>query len=322
MNFRTAFALTLGAVALLPLAAHAQSSFNLSGRVDLGLRHDSAIDAATGSKIGTRMASGTNSNIALTGTEELGGGMAAFFNIEHRFNASNGAVSDPSSFWNEISVVGLRGSMGSVQLGRQDGPIFYGLSPDAFYGDYVGGRGERKAGADDKFNNGVLYMSPTVNGVQLILGATVDKGAPIGGLQPDRARAGALRYSNGAFTASTALAKRFNGDTAYGVGGTYNFGVATLLFVAGRNDGEGIVGLSDGKRTTLDIGTIVPVSAQGSVRAKYNTDKRGASTTRNLGLGYLHDLSKRTNLYVTGSQTKVTGASATEAMDMGIVHRF
>lgn len=312
----------LATVSLASLSAMAQVTpgVQVYGRVDLGLRHDTARDAS-GSKIGTQVATATNNGLGLMGTEDLGSGNSAFFRIEHRFNADTGAVVDNSAFWSEIAVVGLQGRYGTLQLGRQDGPIYYGLSPDAFYGDYVGGRGERKAGADDKFNNGALYISPAWNGVQLYLGGTADRVVASNGQVLDHAKAAALKYQQGPLMLSAAVAKRFNGDTAWGGGASYDTSVATLLFVAGRNDGKGYAGLSDGIRTTLDIGAIVPIG-QGSFRVKFNHDKRETATTRNVGLGYLYDLSKRTNLYLTGSNTRVTGQSATNAFDLGIVHRF
>lgn len=315
------------AAAAMPLSAQAQapvtatSQVQLYGRVDLGVRHDTTRDPATGRKYGTRLDTATNNSVGIQGREDLGGGLQAYFQLEHRFRADTGSVADPSSFWNEISVLGLRGSWGALQVGRQDGPIFYGLSPDAFYGDYVGGRGERKAGADDKFNNGLMYFSPLWGGTQLIIGTVAERPVAADGREMDRARAAALVYRAGPLMVSGAVSHRFNGDLAWGVGSTYYLGDVQLLFVAGRNDGKGMAGLTDGKRTTLDVGTIVPVGP-GTLRAKYNHDKRETATTRNYGLGYLYDLSKRTNLYLTGSHTRITRQGSSTAFDLGIVHRF
>ena len=45
------------------------------------------------------------------GTEELGGGLKVFFNIEHRFLAQDGTV-DGAKFCPGLPVVGLEGDFG------------------------------------------------------------------------------------------------------------------------------------------------------------------------------------------------------------------
>ena len=88
-------------------------------------------------------------------------------------------------------MVGLRGGFGQVSLGRQGGP--FGVAPDldAFGGDTVGGRGERKAGADDKYNNSIVYWTPTLGGFSAAIGAALAEGAP--GLKTGAS--GVVRYA-------------------------------------------------------------------------------------------------------------------------------
>ena len=317
------------AAGLSATAAFAQSNVTMYGRVDLGLRYESA-----DSKPSTQMESGTYSALGFKGQEDLGGGLKAFFQMEHRMDASTGANKDTESFFNDISVIGLSGDFGTVRLGRSDNTFDIAADPDAFGGDYVGGRGNRRAGADEKWNNGVMYFTPEMYGFQAVLGTSLSERAEFGnGERQKNPVAVAVLYKNGPLTSSLGYMQRANQDKVVGGSATYDFGVAKTFMTVAHNDGKGngqmVDGEQDGKRTTYDLGVAVPVTAAGSVRAKYNFDRKdlhavgGVLTkTHDLGLGYWHNLSKRTQLYVTGNVEKIEGQKTTRAMDMGVVHDF
>lgn len=321
------------AAGLSAASAFAQSGVNLYGRVDLGLRYESAKNLPS-----TQMESGTYSAIGFKGQEDLGSGLKAFFQMEHRIDASTGANKDADSFFNDISVIGLSGDFGTVRLGRSDNNFNLAADPDAFGGDYVGGRGNRRAGADEKWNNGLMYFTPEMYGFQAVIGTSLSENGMLVDAQDNEARAKnpfavSVLYKNGNLTSALGYMQRANQDKVVGGSTTYDFGVAKAFFTAAHNDGKGngliVDGEQDGKRTTYDLGVTVPVSAAGSVHAKYNFDRKdlksfnGALTkTHDLGLGYMHNLSKRTQLYVTGNVEKIEGQKTTRAMDMGVVHNF
>ena len=325
------------AAAMVAAPSFAQSDVSLYGRVDLGLRYESAKNQPT-----TQMDSGTYSAIGFKGQEDLGGGLKAFFQMEHRLDASTGANKSNASFFNDISVIGLTGNFGTVRMGRSDNTLDIAADPDVFGGDFVGGRGNRRAGADEKWNNGVMYFTPEVAGFQAIVGAALGENASFTDGSREKNPLGlTVLYKNGNLTSALGYMQRANQDKAYAGSATYDFGVAKTFLTVARNDGQGngqivddgvmVNGVqeADGKRTTYDLGVAVPVSAAGSVRAKYNFDRRdlnafnGALTkTHDLGLGYWHNLSKRTQLYVTGNVEKIEGLKTTRAMDFGMLHNF
>lgn len=282
----------------------AQSSVTVYGRVDLGVRHES------GAAKNNSVATGSFNAVGFRGVEDLGGGLNAYFDLQHRFAADTGVANTP--FWDEISVVGLRGSFGQIQLGRQGGPFGVGPDPDAFGGDYVGGRGERKAGADDKYNNGVVYSLPAMGGFSAAIG--VAESTPT---DDRRATSGFVKYASGPLMVSASLAARANGDDAWGLGATYDFGAAKLFLAVANNNGD----VSGAERKTFDIGVAVPMGA-GSVRAKFNNDDVNGVKTRNIGLGYWHDLSKRTMVYGTLGNEKTDGFDNINRFDLGIRHDF
>ena len=99
--------------------AMAQSSVTLYGLADASVQYLTHVNS-TGDSV-VRMGTGglSQSRFGVNGTEDLGGGNAAIFRLENRFDLNNGQ-SDPSlPFWN-TAFVGLKSaSVGSLTLGRQ-----------------------------------------------------------------------------------------------------------------------------------------------------------------------------------------------------------
>ncbi|UUZ48658.1 porin [Massilia sp. B-10] len=66
----------------------------------------------------------TQSRWGIKGSEELGGGLSAFFVIEGGIHADNGTSTQNNTLFGRTSIVGLRGGFGAVSLGLQDTPLF------------------------------------------------------------------------------------------------------------------------------------------------------------------------------------------------------
>ena len=109
--------LALAVLGTLAGAAAAQSSVTLYGRVDLSVARNLGTDYIV-------MQNGSGSRLGVRGVEDLGGGLKATFNIEHRFQADNGVASPTANaaaaaprFWHGRSIVGLQGNFGE-EIGR------------------------------------------------------------------------------------------------------------------------------------------------------------------------------------------------------------
>ena len=106
--------------ALAAVAAHAQSSVQVYGLVDAGVRNDSKTAAApaTGATGLTAFANGVlnTSRFGFKGTEDLGAGMKANFVLESGFKPGTGAGS--ASLFDRRAAAGLSGDFGRVDLGR------------------------------------------------------------------------------------------------------------------------------------------------------------------------------------------------------------
>jgi len=123
-------AATVLAMSLATGAACAQSNVTVSGWLSLGIVK----------KTGSGVAIGTieRSNIAFSGSEDLGNGLAATFKLSHRFDMDTGTVEAGDSirpFWKGESTIGLKGGFGAVRFGRALTPLWAQTwNPDPWYG--------------------------------------------------------------------------------------------------------------------------------------------------------------------------------------------
>jgi predicted porin len=115
-----------GAMALCAAApAMAQTSaVTLYGIVDVAVRTQTGLTASYArSPSDTRVVAsgiGPTSRWGLRGSEDLGGGLRATFNVESGLNIDTGSNANSSTFFDRASTVGLAGSWGSVTIGRQN----------------------------------------------------------------------------------------------------------------------------------------------------------------------------------------------------------
>lgn len=101
-------------------AVQAQSSVTLAGIVKGGLTSTRYAGGAAGNGSATSIADGS-SRFLLIGREDLGGGLAAQFQVDTRFRVDdNGAAPTSSPLATGNSFVGLAGGFGQVRLGKLD----------------------------------------------------------------------------------------------------------------------------------------------------------------------------------------------------------
>lgn len=177
------------AIAALPLAAHADVTVYgfLSGGVE-SVKASGAGDAGKTLRSGARVVD-NNSRIGFRGSEDLGAGLAAVWQVESGLrNFEQGGVNDKGEtavLATRNSFVGLQGAFGSVQLGHYDsaykrlpGGVGLNLFGDTA-GDTHGGTGlfSRR---ETRLKNSVHYTSPTVAGLQAGVSYGVDEARPSG----------------------------------------------------------------------------------------------------------------------------------------------
>ena len=104
-------------------------SVTVYGIVDAGVRYDGSANASDASS--TKFLSGvqSTSRLGFKGSEDLGGGLKAKFNLENGFSLATGAISQNGSsggvLFDRLALVGLSSpTAGEVQLGRNTNSTF------------------------------------------------------------------------------------------------------------------------------------------------------------------------------------------------------
>ncbi|QDD67123.1 porin [Herbaspirillum seropedicae] len=181
-------------------AAFAQSNVTIYGIVDTSVRYISNDNQQGQSNV--RMDNGAiaNSRIGFKGTEDLGGGLKAMFQLENGFSSDTGAMSSPGVLFNRQSWVGLAGNFGKVSLGRQNTPLF-DLLADHFdpltVGNYESNSWLPAAGSLIRTSNMIKYYG-SFSGFNL--GLSYAAGEKAGSTRTGSQISSSLQYTTGPFS--------------------------------------------------------------------------------------------------------------------------
>ncbi|WP_420992739.1 porin [Cupriavidus sp. 30B13] len=358
-QFKPALKLAAMAAALASGAAMAQSSVTLYGQADMfvgGTKNVGSGDRAWVANSGGMQ----TSYWGIKGTEDLGGGTKAIFDLNGFFRTDNGRSGrfDGDSLFSRNAFVGLQNDkLGSVKLGRNTTPYFvstilfnplidsYVFSPMVFH-TYFGASTARVNDpgivGDSGWNNSVLYSTPTIGG--LTANVIYSFGEKVGSIGQNK-WGGNLTYFNGpiaatlAFqqvkfdstpgdiTASTSpLLAGFSKQNAVQAGLSYDFQVVKV-FAQGQYIKTDIDNNPNGdiKHYNGQVGVSVPIGA-GSVLASYAYDKTKNSVAdfkRNtVAVAYDYNLSKRTDVYAAYFYDRITDLSHGDTFGVGVRHKF
>ena len=243
-----------------PAAVFAQApTVQLYGRINTGYDNYSA----TGSTAGTTAAGVTSdfkgrsrifdsgSRLGVRGTENLGNGLSAVFQIENGVNIDSGdnngqsGVANASTgfFASRDSYLGLQGNWGRVTFGRQS-LYWTNGAIDQQAANYVNsgipwtstGVSGRLAGVSARINNVALYTSPTWNGFYVTAGYSANGG---GGNNEGAASGTGITNSDASVWAVRAAYNgMFNLQYDYGVNQAASVStVATRLKIVGQKIG-------------------------------------------------------------------------------------
>jgi len=186
------------AVAISGAAAHAQSSVTIYGSLDAGVAYVSNV--AGGSV--TRVDQGTMQpdRFGFKGSEDLGGGMKAIYQLEGGFFTDTGNQTNANRLFNRLSVVGLSGDFGTFTLGNMPDLVFdyAGKLSNGYQltNWYLFHPGNLDSLANtSQFNNAVRYTSPTYS--DLTGSVMVGFGEQPGDNKKGRNISAGLNYANG-----------------------------------------------------------------------------------------------------------------------------
>ncbi|WP_114968087.1 porin [Rhodoferax ferrireducens] len=288
-----------------------QSNVQLYGLIDTGIA-----SVNNGQFTQHLVASGgqSSSRWGFRGTEDLGGGLAAFFNLEAQFSSDDASMPPPNVGFMRRSVVGLRGPWGEVSLGRDYTPAYWSLfendiSKFGLFGTLQSINS--LAAATPRASNGVFYLSPIMAGFTARVMYAKGEGPAATPNAGDVSGLGG-RYAAGAFNASIAVVdvKVAPATVPAGLpvtttrqlmgGGGYDFGPFRVTAGAGYSDPAG----PSNKVSYLHAGAAIKAGAGQWLAQiiKLKTEVAGGRGTT-LGVSYTYELSKRTNLYTSVGRT-------------------
>lgn len=305
--------------------AWAQSSVSINGLLDAGVYR--GFDGVN--QLGTIQ----RSNVAISGFEDLGGGLKAVFRLSTRLELDKGETEGAGvkPFWHDESTVGLQGSFGTVRMGRaltamwaQDWKFdpwgnFNRIASPAWYqwhaltpSDPFGNNGTAEYG---RINNGIFYDSPKIAGFTLRLSASPERQRELGATE--RPYSAVLEYEQQAVAAMAAYERNSVGDKNSFLAGKYTFGNAALMLA--HDDSRSAGNLAKSRATTL--GGTYRMGAT-TLKAGYGHQRLNQDTNRFVSLGADYALSKRTTLYASLGNKRDAHVESRTAFGVGMSHAF
>jgi predicted porin len=153
---------------IAPLHAMAQSSVTLYGVIDEGLNYTNNSGGHSNVQMESGFAQG--SRWGVKGSEDLGGGMKAIFQLENGFDVNSGALGQGGRMFGRQAFVGLSSTtLGTLTMGRQYDSVVDYLAPLTANGNWAGYLLSHPFDNDNtdnsfRLNNTVKYTSNTYGG--------------------------------------------------------------------------------------------------------------------------------------------------------------
>lgn len=322
--------------------AQAQSSVQIYGTIDAGL------GKSTGET--TKVTKRDNNKLGFKGTEDLGNGLKAIFQLEIRYESDTGTLeSNSRPLFQGQSRVGLQGNFGTVRLGRgltafQESstafepwsgmPTPAGFQTDITVAAYTSDPLSAAGNSRNRFSNALFYNSPVVSGFQF--NATVAaKEANGNAVVPATAGnflvpANAVPASNPYSMSATYNYGQFAGMAAYernglqaklwSVAASFNPVTELKLMASYQHQDDSNFKIINTDTKAWLIGANYDVGA-GKIRAGYGQKTPdGVTKTKQASLGYDYNLSKRTYLYADISNRKDVVSKT--YIGLGVHHNF
>ncbi|MCD0505597.1 porin [Bordetella petrii] len=257
-------------------AAQAETSVTLYGIIDTGIGYNKVKgDGYDASRIGMINGVEYGSRWGLRGTEDLGDGLRAVFQLESGFDSGNGSRQQGGRLFGRQATIGLANdAWGILEFGRQTNMASKYLADiDPFYGSF--GQSNLGLGASSanttRWDNMVMYRTPSYSGFEFGVGYSFnvdDNNSDETGFRTadnTRGITAGLRYLTGPLNV-TLTYDQLNGSNAsstidndatprqYAVGLSYDFEVVKLAAAYART--------TDGWFTGQDLPAGTPFSSE------------------------------------------------------------
>jgi predicted porin len=297
----------------LPLLAAAQSGVTIYGVMDAAISSEDVDAPGQGRHTVINSGNQQNSRIGFRGTEDLGNGLKALFNIEAGIAIDTGAA-DPAGLFQRRAVVGLQHDLGTLTIGREYSPIanvasasdilgqgFYGSNLSAFappLATPATPAATAPTRLTRRLSNSVNVKSAPQSGFTLSVAYSA---APIGN-EPltgsNNLKGAGLEYANGPFYVGVGFhtLKRVptGDDKEYALGAGFKFGDFDFK-------GNALIADQDGPNNRFQEYNLGAswTFAQHKVFVNGKHNKLNGSQANAFTVAYSYALSKRTNGYAS-----------------------
>jgi len=227
---KTVMTLAIAAALALPLAASAQSSVTIYGKLYPQYERSSQSGAtATGAAVSslsnaavstpdddTLSMESPNSRLGFRGTEKISGNLKAIFQLEMAIGVDSGSLSNPSVLFGRNTFVGLSGDFGTVKLGNMDTVYkelgdtigFFGVSSGNFVSmSNILSKSGVGTSSSSSFHlrrtNSMIYETPEVAGFQGLFDYSLGE-VPGGGVSKGSVISTGVKYEAGPVYAALA----------------------------------------------------------------------------------------------------------------------
>lgn len=282
--------------ALAATSAFAQSTVTLSGSAGFAYEQASAGGDATLTNPDV-----TTTTVAMSGSEDLGGGLKANFYMQQRLNGMTGANIATGGRTMQNVYVGVSGGFGSVIVGRFATASASGYDAFAGFGNTGADYGVAYS-VTVRADSTIQYTTPNFNGFSATVATTKDTTLAT---QYVYLNAG---YTAGPISATYYQERNTTGFTDRTIGASYDFKVAKAMVIWAKTGGAV-------ETTNTSIGVRAPLGAATTLKAQF----RSGDAANAFAMGVDYALSKRTRLYADFGS--VDGA-VQNAYRLGLQHSF
>jgi predicted porin len=295
--------LAVALAASFPLFAAAQTSVTMYGIADAAVAVQN--DGVSGRQTVVNSGNQSTSRLGFRGTEDLGNGLKAMFNLEAGVALDTGAAD--SALFGRRSVVGLEGGFGAVTVGREYSPIASVAAASDIFGQGFFGTNLSAFNAGRltrRLSNSVNYKSAAMSGFKVLAAYSAGEKTP----SPSGDLKGvAVEYANGALYLGggyhTVQRLATGNDKEYGLGAGYKIGEVEIK---GNWLVADLIGPNN-KFTQYNLGAAMAFGP-GKVYANVQQNKIENGARGNAyAVAYSYSLSRRTNLYTSFATMRNNG---------------
>lgn len=310
----------LGAVAGV---AHAQSNVVVYGTVDIGYVKESNKKMKMDNMVDERL--------GFMGSEDLGGGLKATFQLEKRFNLQDGSATNSTDFEGASNLGLASKSWGQVRFGRVNNLSVETIRKYDPFDQYGVGSMFKNTLRSSRIANSARYDSPNWSGFQLGASYTLENpGADTSSSTYTSAGKNAgygltAKYNNGPLSLAANYDKKADSHDS----NNWNFAAA---YAFGPAKVSALYEHANKKTATTDldqkiwlIGAEYKIGA-GTILASFGQIKDEVANpdqkNKKFAVGYNHSLSKRTTAYAHYGHTDYEDADNINGFQVGMTHKF